>query len=400
MVYAAVGSQYDCIATDGTNSPASYGFRNLPNGWAGLRRWLEFAAFSVKSRGMTTGGDGIFRWRRGGRLWPALALAGILFSLSAFPAKAQLFSDRPPPVPPAAVPDPGSAVSLAPPSGPGAGPPPSLPPALTQPSIATVPPPIPPGGAPAQAVLALSARYGKDLPPINGGLVWRIFSDRPDDTGTFKMIREDRSATPNVVLPPGNYVVHVALGLVSAVRTVTLKAETDREAFVLPAGGLRIEGRVGTSKIPQNQISFAIYKGSQFEGGDRASLVPNVAAGDVVLLPEGTYYIISNYGDANSVVRSDIRVQAGKLTDVAVTHRAAVITLKLVSDKGGEALANTAWSVITPGGDVIKESIGAFPRVVLSEGEYRAIAKNEGKVYERPFNVVNGVDGDVEVLAR
>ena len=65
-----------------------------------------------------------------------------------------------------------------------------------------------------------------------------------------------------------------------------------------------------------------------------------------------------------------------------------------------EALANTAWSVITPGGDVIKESIGAFPRVVLSEGEYRAIARNEGKVFERPFNVVNGVDGEVEVVAR
>jgi hypothetical protein len=198
-------------------------------------------------------------------------------------------------------------------------------------------------------------------------------------------------------------VVHVALGLVSAVRPVTLKAETDRESFLLPAGGLRIEGRVGTSKIPQNQISFAIYKGSQFEVGERASLLPNVAAGDVALLPEGTYYIVSNYGDANSVansvVRSDIRVQAGKLTDVTITHRAAVITLKLVSDKGGEALANTAWSVITPGGDVIKESIGAFPKVVLSEGEYRAIAKNEGKVYERPFNVVNGVDGEVEVVA-
>ena len=202
------------------------------------------------------------------------------------------------------------------------------------------------------------------------------------------------------MLPPGSYVVHVALGLVSAVRAVTLKSETDRQSFLLPAGGLRIEGRVGASKIPQNQISFAIHKGSQFEVGERAALVPNVAAGDVVLVPEGTYYIISNYGDANSVVRSDIRVQASKLTDVIITHRAAVITLKLVSDKGGEALANTAWSVITPGGDVIKESIGAFPRVVLSEGEYRAIAKNEGKVYERPFNVVNGVDGEVEVVAR
>jgi hypothetical protein len=355
---------------------------------------------------MKAGGDGIIGFRRGHQLWPALAFAWAASLAIIAPAEAQLFGDRPPPVPPAAVPDPGAAVSLAPPSGPASVPPPApgLPGALAPAAPAAAIPPmvaLPPGAPPpGQAVLALAARYGKELPVINAGLVWRIFSDRPDDTGTFKLVREERGATPNIVLQPGNYVVHVSLGLVSAVRAVTLKAETDRESFVLPAGGLRIEGRVGTSKIPQNQISFAIYKGSQFEVGERAPLVPNVAAGDVVMLPEGTYYIISNYGDANSVVRSDIRVQASKLTDVTVTHRAAVITLKLVSDKGGEALANTAWSVITPGGDVIKESIGAFPKVVLSEGEYRAIAKNEGKVFERPFNVVNGVDGEVEVIAR
>jgi hypothetical protein len=347
---------------------------------------------------MTTGGYGISGSGQGGRLVPTLALALTLVWPAA--VHAQMFTDRPPPTPPAAIPDSGPAMNLAPPSGPASTP--SLPPTLTQPSIAVVPPVAAPPAAsnPGQAVLSLTARYGKDLPVINNGLVWRVFADRPDETGTFKLIREERGATPNIVLPPGGYVVHVTMGLVSAVRPVTLKSETDRESFLLPAGGLRIEGRVGTSKIPQNQISFAIYKGSQFEVGERASLVPNVAAGDVALLPEGTYYIISNYGDANSVVRSDIRVQAGKLTDVIITHRAAVITLKLVSDKGGEALANTAWSVITPGGDVIKESIGAFPRVVLSEGEYRAIAKNEGKVFERSFNVVNGVDGEVEVVAR
>ncbi|THD50879.1 MAG: hypothetical protein E8A46_17060 [Bradyrhizobium sp.] len=354
---------------------------------------------------MTMGSQGINGSRRGASGLAMLLLAAILVAAVPVSVSAQMFTDRPPPVPPASVPEApaGPAMNLAPSSGPASMP--NLPAPLTQPPppIANVAPPVvAPSSAspPNQAVLALTARYGKDLPVINNGLVWRVFSDRPDETGAFKLIREERGATPNIVLPPGSYVVHVALGLVSAVRPVTLKAETDRESFVLPAGGLRIEGRVGTSKIPQNQISFAIYKGSQFEVGERASLVPNVAAGDVALLPEGTYYIISNYGDANSVVRSDIRVQAGKLTDVIITHRAAVITLKLVSDRGGEALANTAWSVITPGGDIIKESIGAFPRVVLSEGEYRAIAKNEGKVYDRPFNVVNGVDGEVEVVAR
>lgn len=107
------------------------------------------------------------------------------------------------------------------------------------------------------------------------------------------------------------------------------------------------------------------------------------------MVPEGTYHIVSNYGDSNAVVRSDIRVQPGKLTDITVTHRAAVITLKLVSDRGGEALANTNWTVLTPGGDVIKETVGAFPRVVLAEGDYRAIARNEGRTFEREFKVID-----------
>ena len=335
----------------------------------------------------------------------AAIVACLLALTAASPATAQLFSDRPPPVPPASVPEPpsGPAISLAPSSGPASTP--ILPSVMTQPPVAAITPPVTapavPALGPSQGVLALTARYGKDLPVINGGLVWRIFADRQDETGAFKLIREDRGPTPNIVLPPGKYIVHVALGLVSAVRPVTVRSDTDRESFLLPAGGLRIEGRVGTSKIPQNQISFSIHKGSQFDaGGESPVLLPSVTPGDVVMLPEGTYNITSNYGDANSVVRSDIRVQAGKLTDTTITHRAAVITLKLVSEKGGEALANTAWSVITPGGDVVKESIGAFPRVILAEGEYRAIAKNEGKVFERPFNVVNGVDGEVEVVAR
>jgi hypothetical protein len=202
------------------------------------------------------------------------------------------------------------------------------------------------------------------------------------------------------VLPAGNYVVHVSFGLASAAKAVELRSETVREVFELPAGGMRLEGRVGDVRIPTGQISFDIYKGSQFDTAERRPLAENVMTGDVVLVPDGTYYIVSNYGDGNAVVRSDVRVTAAKLTDVVVTHRAAVITLKLVTESGGEALANTQWTVLTPGGDVIKESIGAFPRVVLAEGDYRAIARNEGKSYERDFKVITGVDGEVEVVAR
>ena len=251
-----------------------------------------------------------------------------------------------------------------------------------------------------QVALSLSARFGKDLGAIGGGLDWRVYAAKAEPGGRYKLVKEDKTASPTLVLPAGNYIVHVDFGLATAVKPVSLRGPAVREEFDLPAGGLRIEGRVGNARVPPNQISFDVYKGSQFEPGDRRPIAERIQTGAVIVVPDGTYYIVSNYGDANATVRSDIRVQAGKLTDVTVNHRAAAITLKLVGEKGGEALANTAWSVLTPGGDVIKESIGAFPRVILAEGEYRAIARNEGKVYEREFKVVPGVDGDVEVLAR
>lgn len=259
------------------------------------------------------------------------------------------------------------------------------------------PMPMVPAG---QVALALSAKFGKDAPQVGGGLTWRVYNSKAEADGSFKLVKEDKTPAPTLVLPAGNYIVHVGFGLATAVRPVSLRGPSVHEEFDLPAGGLRIEGRVGDVRVPAGQISFDVYKGSQFEAGDRRPIAEHVMTGEVVMVPEGTYYIVSNYGDANSVVRSDIRVAAGKLTDITVTHRAAAITLKLVGDKGGEALANTAWSVLTPGGDVIKESIGAFPRVILAEGEYRAIARNEGKVFEREFKVVTGVDGDVEVRAR
>src|SRR5208283_5274636 len=185
----------------------------------------------------------------------------------------------------------------------------------------------------------------------------------------------------------------------SAAKAVQLRAETVREVLDIPAGAMRLEGRVGDARIPNGQIAFEIYTGSQFDTTERRPIAQNVMEGDVVLLPEGTYYIVSNYGEGNSVVRSDVHVEAGKLTDIVVTHRAAVITLKLVNETGGEALANTQWTVLTPGGDVIKESIGAFPRVVLAEGDYHVIARNQAKTYQRDLKVITGVDGEVEVLA-
>jgi hypothetical protein len=333
-------------------------------------------------------GWGLSGVRRRGA-WAAVLLSALLAAIEAIPIQA--FAQTRNLLPPELT----APVPVAP--GTGSPGPTLAPPPMPQPSSPPQPVPMIPAG---QVALAVSARYGRDAPAISGGLIWRVYAGKADSTGVFRLLKEDKAPSPTFVLPPGNYVVHASLGLASTAKAVQLRAETVREVFEIPAGAIRLEGRVGDVRIPAGQISFDIFTGSQFNTTERRPIAQNVMTGDVMLLPEGTYYIVSNYGDGNSVVRSDVHVQTAKLTDIVVTHRAAVITLKLVNDTHGEALANTQWTVLTPGGDVIKESIGAFPRVVLAEGDYHVIARNEGKTFQRDFKVITGVDGEIEVLAR
>src|SRR5580698_6874573 len=96
---------------------------------------------------MIFGGSGINGSGQGRRPLSTLALAATLVLTLADPTRAQLFSDQPPPVPPASVPEvpSGPAMNLAPPSGPASAP--SLPAPLTQPSVAAAPPVMAPQGA-------------------------------------------------------------------------------------------------------------------------------------------------------------------------------------------------------------------------------------------------------------
>jgi hypothetical protein len=295
-----------------------------------------------------------------------------------------------------------------------------------QPSTVFSPPPPPPAPArplgttrePNQQIpqisggkipLALAARFAADGPFIPRGIQWRVFSAKAEPGSPLNLLAESAEPYPVFTLPPGDYVVHAAYGLAAATQRVLLKDEPRREAVVVPGGGLRLQGRVGESVISPQRLKFEVYEGSFLQRGGRAPtggraerppVVRQALAGDLVLLPAGTYYVQSTYGEGNAVIQADVRVEAGRLTDATVHHRAASITLKLVNARGGEAIANTQWSVLTPGGDSIKESIGAFPSVVLAEGEYVAVARHDGRTYQENFVVQTGRDREIEVLAR
>lgn len=263
---------------------------------------------------------------------------------------------------------------------------------------ADAPPPAAAGAATAQPRLAVSAQFASDRKPIRSGLNWRILTEAADSSAP-RIVARSSEAEPTFALPPGNYVVHAAYGFASGTKRVSLGPQGLRDQVAISAGALSLAGSIGDAPLPAGQLSFQVFV--PLQGNSEGRLVTSEArAGEIIRLPEGTYHVVSTYGDSNAIQRADVKVETGKVTEATLHHRAAKVTLKLVAANGGEAFAGTAFSVLTPGGDVIREAIGAFPQVILAEGDYVLIARQEGQVYSRDFKVESGSDRDIEVLAK
>ena len=78
-------------------------------------------------------------------------------------------------------------------------------------------------------------------------------------------------------------------------------------------------------------------------------------------------------------------------------HKMAM-TFKLVQSPGGEALADTQWSILTTTGDVVKENAGALPTHILAVGDYAVVAKHGNESYTSKFNVASGQAKQIEVV--
>ena len=248
--------------------------------------------------------------------------------------------------------------------------------------------------------ITLVAQLTSESPEITRGLVWRIFRPEAGADGKLPLVASAQGGTSAFQLEPGSYLVHAAFGRAGATKRITVGREGKRESLVLDAGGLKLDAVLaGGVRIPPAKLRFSVYEAEEDAKGDRALIAPNVSPNTVVRLNAGTYHVVSTYGTVNAVIRSDIRVDAGKLTEATVEHHAAELTLKLVRETGGEAIADTSWSILTDSGDPVRESVGAFASMVLAEGEYTIVAKNRDRIYQREFTVEGGHNQEVEVLA-
>lgn len=248
--------------------------------------------------------------------------------------------------------------------------------------------------------VTLSAHLTEGGEDISRGMVWRVFRPEPDADGKLPLIASAQGGTTSFELEPGSYLVHASYGRAGATKRISVGRQPQRESFVLDAGGLKLDAvAVGGGRIPPAKLRFAIYEGDGDSPGERPLILPNVQPNTVVRLNSGTYHIVSTYGSVNAIIRSDIRVEAGKLTEATVEHHAAEVTLKLVREAGGEAIADTSWSVLNEAGEQVKESVGAFAPMVLADGDYTVIAKNRDRIYQTDFKVEPGRNREIEVVA-
>ena len=244
--------------------------------------------------------------------------------------------------------------------------------------------------------LNLEAHLADGSPPLTHGVTWRVFTAQPGADGALPLLATSIGGTASFRLPGGTYYVHAAYGRAGAVKRVDMRGEPRNEPLNLDAGGLRLTAVIGEDK-PANKetVTFEIYRDD--EDGERVRLVDDADESTVLRLNTGTYHVVSRYGAVNAIVRADIQVNPGKLTEATIRHMGAEVTLKLVETEGGEALANTQWTVLTPAGDILHESVGAFPSIILAEGTYTAIARHGDQNYSRDFDVEAALDRDVEV---
>lgn len=268
------------------------------------------------------------------------------------------------------------------------GPAPDSPALAAAESVAAAGPPQP---------VTLIAKITDNSDAIAGGVVWRVFETRTDASGELALAARSSDATAHLELPPGQYVVHVAYGRAQTTDTMTVEQGENAKSLVLDAGAMRLNALVtGDVPIPINLLRFDIHTAGT--DAERTLVAEGLSPNDLVTLNAGTYHVVSRFGTVNAVVRADLRVEPGQLTEATLYHKAAQISFRLVSEAGGEAIADIDWTVKTSDGQTVFSETGAFPVTVLAEGEYLVLAKRGEQVFNREFQVQPGPAREIEVL--
>jgi Ca-activated chloride channel homolog len=260
-------------------------------------------------------------------------------------------------------------------------------------AAAVVPPNLRPPGPPGLRLMTALVAGGQALDiPVR----WRVW--REGDGAVGAPIVDARAATIDLELAPGKYFVEARQGLVSARRTVEATAGTQVPVLMaLNAGALErapTSQKSGVVVAPTVTITSTT---TQAAPGDSPYSViwPDAAAREAVLLPAGTWRIVSEIGPART--EQVVTVAAGQVTDLGPAFAVGHLRLRAVEREGGQTAELVTFRIWeddpeSPNGRrEVARSAAAEPVFTLPPGTYFVVAR-QGSAEVRERVLLNGGD--------
>ncbi len=252
--------------------------------------------------------------------------------------------------------------------------------------------------------LELVARLASNSPPLSANIKWEIYNFTKSSDGNRAQILTSDVARPNLPLAPGKYIVRAVFGVSSTAKVIEISpAQITDATFVLNTGGIRVKpvliaGTPPAGKGPRQWI----YLASTPQNPNLPRFITRADDPDQIhQLNAGTYELVSKFGTANAIIKTNVTVSPGLLTEVEISHKAGIVRFKLFKkQRGGLELKDVVWKLFDDEDNEVASNLAADTGEIIAPGRYKVSAKYNGKTYTKMFNIKPGRTKLVQVVAR
>jgi hypothetical protein len=234
---------------------------------------------------------------------------------------------------------------------------------------------------PGREGLELTARLTEDGNVISRNIAWTI------RTAAGEPVFEGEAGSVDISLSPGDYVVEVAYGAAVETRMVSLpEGARLMVSFIMKAGGLSVDSQLGETDFPAARPRLRVFA---LDGG--RLMTAEDATGGIIRLPAGRYRVESRAAAGNAAAITDVEVKAGRVSTIAITHKAGLARLAFV----GSPAVQVMWEVEDARGRPVARESGLNANLLLTPGTYTARARVGDELLTASFRIAAGEARDI-----
>jgi Ca-activated chloride channel family protein len=242
--------------------------------------------------------------------------------------------------------------------------------------------------------LKLSVLMEEGGQPVAKDVGWDIYG-AADAEGNRPKMGFSYDPQAQFSLPAGKYLVKVAVGNATGTAEVEVKAGgTTEKVVVLGAGRVKLSALAVEGAEPiGSDLGWDVYGAADSEG-NRPKVGFSYDPQPLFSLPAGKYLAQVSWGAA--VVKKDIEVAAGKLSEIPIVLNAGTVTLSAVMAEGADpAATDLGWDVFAQAdAEGERKKVGfsydAQPKLHLTTGDYLVVVQRGGVTVKGDLKVVGG----------